>query len=168
VQDRFFAGLTIEQARSAVIGAIGVRPERVGLRITTDSTGVKVEAARKMPDDLQARALTALHNIALAAPTMDYGTWGGYHRGGRARLEDTVYYDFLGDFPDLYDVNGLIEAYRAAIIQALPQGVNLANDNHFYGPYPVDEELKAEIRDAIDEVDSGIRRMLKEYEVDMG
>jgi hypothetical protein len=136
MQDRFFAGLTVDQARSAVIGAIGVRPERLGLRITTDRNGVKVGAVREVRNDLQQGDLTALHNIALAAPTTDYGPWVDYHLGQRKRLADTVYYDFLGDVPDLYDVDGLIRAYRAAIDEALPQGVVLAEDNHFLWPVP--------------------------------
>lgn len=165
LQDRVFAGVTLDQARSAIIGATGVGPERLGLQLTTDRDGVKVEAVRDRLNDLQLKALTALHNVSLAAPTTDYGTWGDYHPGGRKRLADTVD-AFTEDFPDCYDADGLTRAYHAEINKFLPRGVKLAEDNHFYGPYPVDEELKAGIRYTIDEVDSGIRRLLKEHELE--
>jgi hypothetical protein len=76
----------------------------------------------------------------------------------------------VGDSVDLYDVAGLIRAYRAAISEALPLGVILSEDDRFYGPFPVDEDLKAGIHDAISDVESrrNMHALFKEHELDLG
>lgn len=81
---------------------------------------------------------------------MDYGTWVNI-MGVLSVLADVT--TSLGDFADHYDVDALVDAYRAAVNSALPDGVTL-NGDHFYGPYPVPEGLgKDTLRNAVQSVD---------------
>jgi hypothetical protein len=80
--------------------------------------------------------------------TTDYGTWNSYDQSN-LRVEDTIA-DYLGEFADNYDVPGLVAAYRAAINEALPEGITLAGD-HFYGPYPRDFDV--DLAESIDTID---------------
>lgn len=64
--------------------------------------------------------------------TTSYGTWANV-MGARSVESDVV--TSLGDFADHFDVDPLIDAYRAAVNTALPDGVTL-NGDEFYGPVP--------------------------------
>jgi hypothetical protein len=74
--------------------------------------------------------------------TTELGTWATHGTGGgNATLEDSVE-DFLGEFVDDYDLEGLVRAYRDAINAALPQGVSLHGEV-FYGPWGADLDAEA-------------------------
>ncbi|MFE5565964.1 hypothetical protein ACFQ68_13340 [Amycolatopsis japonica] len=80
--------------------------------------------------------------------TTSYGTWVN-HGGGEIDLRTNVIVS-LGDFVGDYDIDGLVHAYRNAIIEQLPEGVTMAGDE-FYGPYPRVDEV--DIPAAIEAVD---------------
>lgn len=83
--------------------------------------------------------------------TTGYGTWNNHGDRSHVRVEDTVAV-YLGEFVDDYDLDALVAAYRAAINEALPEGVSLHGDE-FYGPHPRD--FDADLSSAIESVDLG-------------
>jgi hypothetical protein len=86
----------------------------------------------------------------MSTTTTSYGTWVN-HGDGEIDLDTNVTVA-LGDHVDDFDVEGLIDAYRAAINDNLPDGIVLAGSD-FYGPYPRPDEAEAIISAAIDAVD---------------
>jgi hypothetical protein len=94
-----------------------------------------------------------------------YGYWTNYETV--TCVEDTVA-DFLGctvvmnpritvsdsDIAADFDVEGLVDAYRDAINDALPADITLAG-NDFLGPYPRRDGSVEEIKAAIEAVDLG-------------
>lgn len=68
------------------------------------------------------------------SPTTSYGTWNNHGDTWTVSLGDTVG-NYLGEFAADYDVPAIIQAYKAAINEALPEGFTLAG-GEFYGPHP--------------------------------
>lgn len=66
-------------------------------------------------------------------PMTDYGNWNN-RVDPRARTVEQTIYEALGDYADEYDIDGIAADWRAAINEALPEGVALAG-NEFIGPY---------------------------------
>lgn len=56
--------------------------------------------------------------------------------------------DFLGEFADDYDVDGLTDAFAAVINSNLPDGWVLAG-RLFFGPYPMPADAGETIRRAV-------------------
>ncbi len=79
-------------------------------------------------------------------------SWGGYTLS--ASVKDTVI-DFVNEFADDYDVDGLTHGFRAAINERLGgTGISLRGDQ-FYSTYPAREDADELIRAAIEYVDLG-------------
>lgn len=83
--------------------------------------------------------------------TTDYADWADVMHEGTATVEDHVAAALDGYTGD-YDVPAIVSDYREAINQALPQGVTL-HERLITGPYPLDHELHAAIRPAVESVD---------------
>ncbi len=93
--------------------------------------------------------------------TTSYGTWNNRVERLAANFEASVY-EALGDFAGDYDIDAIKADYRAAINEALPDGVSL-NGSEFYGPYyeadrdfvgyPHDEDGRLDIKAIVDGVD---------------
>ncbi|MEU7480567.1 hypothetical protein AB0A63_31630 [Lentzea sp. NPDC042327] len=78
--------------------------------------------------------------------------WGGYTL--RASVEDTVI-DFVNEFADDYDLDGLAHGFRAAINERLGgTGISLRG-NEFSSTYPAREDAGELIQAAIEDVDLG-------------
>jgi len=84
-------------------------------------------------------------------PTTSYGSWAAVLQGTTFDPAHVVADAVRGRAGD-YDMKGLVEAYAAAVNEALPEGVTLAG-REFYGPYPVDEAKAEAIRPAVASVD---------------
>ena len=92
--------------------------------------------------------------------TTSYGTWCSRVDPYALTVEQSVV-EILDDFSDEYDVEGLADAWRQAINEALPPGVSLCGDE-FIGPaspepnqfdgYPHDE-YSVDIKSIVDSVD---------------
>jgi len=65
--------------------------------------------------------------------TTSYGTWNNRVDPRALTVEQTIY-ETLGGYADEYDIDAIAADYRAAINEALPEGVALAGDE-FIGPY---------------------------------
>lgn len=64
--------------------------------------------------------------------------------------------NFLGDYADEYDLDGLESAYRAAIDEALPEGVSLVGDE-FYCDWSRRHDFDLdELREAIAGDEAGV------------
>jgi hypothetical protein len=93
--------------------------------------------------------------------TTSYGTWNNRVESGELTVEQSVIVA-LGDYADDYDLNAIAADYRAAINEALPQGVSL-NGDEFYGPYHredatwgsdlEDEDGRLDIKAIVDGID---------------
>ena len=93
--------------------------------------------------------------------TTSYGTWNNRVDGDALTVEQTVA-ETLGDYADEYDIDAIAADYRAAINEALPEGVALAGDE-FIGPYYAedatwgpeleDEDGRLDIKAIVDSVD---------------
>lgn len=79
--------------------------------------------------------------------TTEYGSWGRYVMAHRP--EDTVA-DYLGEFADDFDHEGLTDAYRDAINEQLGDTGIVLRGPEFYGPYPHIDDHEQIIRDAIE------------------
>jgi hypothetical protein len=80
--------------------------------------------------------------------TRSYGYWESVVDGGGASVEHYVA-ETMSDFADDYDIDKIVDEFRAAINAALPDGVSLAG-NEFLGP--VDIEW-VDINQVIDDID---------------
>ncbi|MGI5273145.1 hypothetical protein ACQEUU_37650 [Nonomuraea sp. CA-218870] len=69
--------------------------------------------------------------------TTSYGTWNNRVEAYSLTVEQTVV-EALGEFASEYDTDAIATDYRAAINEALPEGISLSGDE-FYGPYYRDE-----------------------------
>lgn len=65
--------------------------------------------------------------------TTSYGTWNNRVDPHALTVEQTVCEALVG-YADEYDIDAIAADYRAAINEALPEGVALAGDE-FVGPY---------------------------------
>lgn len=93
--------------------------------------------------------------------TTSYGNWGTQYDPMAPSIRETVL-NFLGECDGDYDVDGLVDAWRDAINEALPPDVSL-NGDEFYGPhyerdqhfddYPATEDGDLDIAAIIDSVD---------------
>lgn len=93
--------------------------------------------------------------------TTYYGTWNDRVEPHSANFSTSVY-TALGDFADDYDIDAIEADYRAAINDALPDGVSLCGDE-FIGPahdadcdfdgYPTDEYGRLDIKAIVESVD---------------
>lgn len=91
-----------------------------------------------------------------------YTTWARV-TGDSSSPDDTVA-DFMTDWADAHDVDGIKAAYRDAIEQALPADVSLIGDE-FIGPaqpeegefqgYPVDEYGDLDVAAIVEDIDLG-------------
>jgi hypothetical protein len=94
--------------------------------------------------------------------TTSYGTWANIVNPYSLSVENTALDAFGTEGPDGYDLDGIVNEYRDAINDALPDGVSL-NGDEFYGPYyqedchfdgyPVDELDELDIKAIVDSVD---------------
>lgn len=93
-------------------------------------------------------AITPLE--AIMTTTTTYGSWitSG---DGTLTIEDSIT-GALGDYSGDFDVEGLIQAYRAAIDEALPETISLCG-NEFIGAYPMPDDATDQIRAAVATVD---------------
>lgn len=95
------------------------------------------------------------------ATTTSYGTWCNRIESLSLSVENTVA-DYLGDFVDDYDFDGVVAEYRGAINDALPDSVILSG-NEFIGPYydadqdfdgyPTDEGGFLDLKAIVDGID---------------
>lgn len=93
--------------------------------------------------------------------TTPYGTWNSRVEPHSATFATSVY-EALGNFADDYDIDAIKADYRAAINEALPEGVTLVGDE-FIGPahdadcdfdgYPTDEYGRLDIKAIVESVD---------------
>lgn len=98
-------------------------------------------------------AITPLGHIeetSVSATTTSYGSWVNLG-GGFLSVEDSVH-EALGEYAGSFDVDGLVDAYRAAIVAALPEEISI-NGSEFYGPYPAPADATDAIRSAVASVD---------------
>ncbi len=92
--------------------------------------------------------------------TTSYGNWNRVEPSDLT-VEQSVAVA-LGDFAGDYDVDAITSAYRAAINDALPEGVSLCGDE-FYGPHnpggdafsghPADENGRLDIKAIVETID---------------
>jgi len=93
--------------------------------------------------------------------TTSYGTWNNCVESGELTVEQSVLVA-LGDYADDYDIDAIAADYRAAINEALPEGVTLAGNEFFgpahaadatWGPELEDEDGHLDIKSIVDSVD---------------
>lgn len=93
--------------------------------------------------------------------TTTYGNWNNRVESGDLTVEQSITVA-LGDFAHEYDADAIAADYRAAINDALPEGISL-NGDEFYGPYyrdevnlggyPTDEDDRLDIKAIVDGID---------------
>lgn len=92
--------------------------------------------------------------------TTSYGTWNRIESLSLS-VEQSVA-DYLGDFVDDFDFDGVVADYRAAINRALPDSVTLAGDEFIgphldadqdFGGYPTDEKGYLDLKAIVDGID---------------
>lgn len=81
--------------------------------------------------------------------TTEYGTWA--NATGTATVEDYVA-TALGEHGDDFDAEAIAADLRAAVNEALPDGVALAG-NLFFGPYDTPAEERPNLREVVEGVD---------------
>lgn len=93
----------------------------------------------------------------MSTTTTEYGTW--YGAAGAASVGGSVAeylsgggVEWLEQLTESGAYERIVDAYRAAINAALPDGVTL-NGNRFYGPYPCPDNARQIIIGAVDSVD---------------
>lgn len=94
--------------------------------------------------------------------TTSYGTWNNKVDRYRLTVEQSVVEAFGAEGTDGFDLPAIVADYRAAINEALPQGVTLVGDE-FIGPYrpepdafagyPVDDDGGLDIKAIVDDID---------------
>lgn len=85
------------------------------------------------------------------------GSWGDFDKNDKS-IRASVRRQLGAQYGHRdYDVPGLVDAYRAAINDALPQGIELRQAGGFYGPPRMSDEQRVEahmfINKALGEID---------------
>ena len=132
---------------------IGIEQARKTLGDIANRVHLTQETVYLTRNGRRVAAITPLGHIeetSVSATTTSYGSWVNLG-GGFLSVEDSVH-EALGEYAGSFDVDGLVDAYRAAIDAALPEEISI-NGSEFYGPYPAPADATDTIRSAVASID---------------